>query len=145
MENVYSEKDDIKSYEKYKEKKYIKVFILINIITLIIYTFGVIFNNIVSQTKFPNVVVYPCLQLLNFAALIIEHFNLFDKFFFKEFIEKEIRKELKINNLQAAEINSQTLNKVANVKVNSINPTVNDHKEKILMLRRKLIPSNSQR
>ena len=131
MENVYSEKDDIKSYEKYKEKKYIKVFILINIITLIIYTFGVIFNNIVSQTKFPNVVVYPCLQLLNFAALIIEHFNLFDKFFFKEFIEKEIRKELKINNLQAAEINSQTLNKVANVKVNSSNPTVNDHKEKL--------------
>ena len=130
MENVYSEKDDIKSYEKYKEKKYIKVFILINIITLIIYTFGVIFNNIVSQTKFPNVVVYPCLQLLNFAALIIEHFNLFDKFFFKDFIDKEIRKELKINNLQAAEINSQTLNKVVtNAKISPNLQVGTDHKE----------------
>ena len=111
IKNVYSIKEDIKSYEKYKEKKYIKVFILINIVTLIIYTFGVIFNNIVSETRFPNVVVYPCLQLLNFSVIILEYFNVFDKFFFKEFIDKEIRKELNINVLQAAEINQSSLQK----------------------------------
>jgi hypothetical protein len=109
IRRVYSEKENLKAYEKYKEKKYIKVFILINIITLIIYTFGVIFNNLVSDTKFPNVVVYPCLQLLNFVTVILEYFNLFDKFFFKEFIEKEIRKELNITDLQAAEINQNSV------------------------------------
>ena len=116
LKNVYSDKDEIKSYEKYKEKKYVKVFILINLITLIIYTFGVIFNNINSNTKFPNVVVYPCLQLLNFIVLLIEYHNLFDKFFFKEFIDKEIRKELKINNLQVAEVNQNTINNITKNK-----------------------------
>ena len=97
MQNTYSKEAKMKSYEKYKEKKHIKMFIFINIVNLLIYLFGVIMNNLSLQIKFPNVIVYPSLQLLNFLVIIFEYFGVFDKFYFKDFIDRQIKDECKID------------------------------------------------
>ena len=95
MQDTYSGENKMKSYEKYKEKKHIKMFIFINIVALIIYLFGVILNNFKSETKFPNVIVYPTLQLMNFLVIIFEYFGAFDRYYFKNFINRQIEADCK--------------------------------------------------
>lgn len=101
IRRVYNEDLQTKTYEKYKEKKIIKFLILINIIILIVYTFGVIFNSVLDDNgtnKFPLIIIYPCLQLFNFVVVILEYFDFFDKLYFQAFINKRITKQFSSNN-----------------------------------------------
>jgi MFS family permease len=93
MPNIYSEEEKIKSYEKYKEKKYISMLITINIISFILFLFGVIFNNFTSDNKFPNVFIFPFLQSINFIVIIFEYLGVLDRFYFKNFIDRQIKTE----------------------------------------------------
>jgi MFS family permease len=109
LKNIYSSHEKLKDYEKYKEKKIIRLFVILNIMILVIYTFGVIFNNVLSEeNKFPNAIIYPCLQLLNFLFIIFEMTGLWEKLYFREFIEKELRRRL---NLEIKNYNKETFEK----------------------------------
>lgn len=105
IEQAYSV--DKKEYEKYKEKKVIYLLVLLNILTLMVYTFGVIYNNISSDSRFPNAIVYPCLQMLNFTLVILEVWSVFDKLYFKDFINKKIRKEVELKENQRMQIEAE--------------------------------------
>lgn len=99
IRNVYPDVDEEKkTYQKYKEKKIIKFLIYLNIIILIVYTFGVIFHSVweddTGTSKFPLIIIYPCLQLLNFIVIVFEKFGLFDKMYFKPYIDKMIVKQI---------------------------------------------------
>jgi hypothetical protein len=99
LKYIYSDHEKLKDYEKYKEKKIIRLFVILNILILVIYTFGVIFNNLISAegNKFPNAIIYPCLQMLNFLFIIFEKTGLWEKLFFREFIDRQIRKKLRLD------------------------------------------------
>jgi MFS family permease len=92
IRHLYSE--DNKSYEQYKEMKVIYLLIIINICILSIYTVGVVINNS-SDSRFPLVIVYPSLQALNFIVVILERFKVFDKIFFKDFVNAMIAETFK--------------------------------------------------
>jgi hypothetical protein len=99
IRRVYNEEDqNKKTYQMYKEKKIIKFFIYLNILILIVYSFGVIFHAIwesdSQQSKFPLIIIYPCLQLLNFIVIYLEHQGIFDKMYFKHYIDKMILKQI---------------------------------------------------
>jgi MFS family permease len=128
IRNVYSEEQ--KSYEKYKEKKIIKVLIYFNISILAIYTFGVIYNNN-FETKFPLIIVYPCLQMLNFIVVILEKYKVFDKFYFKDFINKQIRKSMLLSPTTVKKRNTVTthINIIKDHSQNNANETGNESKE----------------
>jgi hypothetical protein len=93
IRNLYS--NELAEFEKYKEKKVVILLVILNIFTLMVYTFGVVFNNLKSDNRFPNIIVYPCLQALNFSFIIMEQFGFFDKIYFKIFIEKKIKEKMK--------------------------------------------------
>jgi hypothetical protein len=92
IRNLYS--DQLAAFEKYKEKKVIILLVILNIFTLMVYTFGVVFNNLMSDSRFPNIIVYPCLQSLNFSFIIMEQCGFFEKIYFKIFIEKKIKQKM---------------------------------------------------
>jgi MFS family permease len=99
IRNVYPDADEEKkTYQKYKEKKIIKFLIYLNILILIVYTFGVIFHSVweddTGTSKFPLIIIYPCLQLLNFIVIVFEKFGFFDKMYFKPYIDKMIVKQI---------------------------------------------------
>lgn len=95
IKRVYSDEYRQKTYEKYKERKIIKFLVLLNIVILVFYTFGVIFNSLQDDSKIPLIFIYPCLQLLNFTVIILEHYKVFDKMYFKKFIDKMIIKQIR--------------------------------------------------
>lgn len=120
--NIQGEVEDKneREYNRYKEKKVIYLLILLNILTLAIYTFGVIFNNLKDEVRFPNVIVYPSLQLLNFLFVLFERYGLFDNIYFKEFIAKKLRKEI------GKEFNSlSVINPPIKVIINENNTNIN--------------------
>jgi hypothetical protein len=127
--NVYSADDKEKNYQKHKEKKIIKFLIFINIITLVIYTFGVIFNNIGEDNKFPLVIVYPCLQLFNFVVIILEKLEIFDKMYFKAFIDKMITKQ--IHDKREAE-NAQNVENIQNNEQNIVRNDIRTDSQEII-------------
>jgi len=94
IKDVYSNESKLMDYQKYKEKNVIFLLLILNFITLIIYIFGVMLNYSNSNSRFPNFIVYPCLQSLNFVFLILEKLKVFDHFYFREFISKEIKKKI---------------------------------------------------
>jgi MFS family permease len=96
IRNLYSE--DNKSYEQYKEMRVIYLLIIINICILSVYTIGVVINNS-SESRFPLVIVYPCLQALNFIIVILEKCKVFDKFYFKKFVNMMIAETLKMEEI----------------------------------------------
>jgi hypothetical protein len=116
IRNVYSE--DTKSYEKYKEKKVIKVLIYFNIIILGFYTFGVIYNNN-FDTKIPLIIIYPCLQMLNFIVVLLEKYKVFDKIYFKEFVNKKVKKAV-----------SPVIKKKGSIEMTNIDPITDGVKRK---------------
>jgi len=86
--NSYSENLTLKAYERYKEKKIIKIFIYLAFGIIGFYIIGVVINNLSEESKYPNVIVYPCLQALNFIIVILEIKKVFDKVYVKDFIEE---------------------------------------------------------
>lgn len=102
IRRLYNTDEDKQTYEKYKEKQIIKLLIYLNIFILIIYTFGVIFHSIWESdqvtSKFPLIIIYPSLQLLNFVVIILEKFKVFDNMYFKPYMEKLVVKQMKIAN-----------------------------------------------
>jgi hypothetical protein len=92
IRNLYS--DQLAEFEKYKEKKVIILLVILNIFTLMVYTFGVVFNNLKSDSRFPNIIVYPCLQSLNFTFIVLEQCGFFEKIYFKIFIEKKLKHKM---------------------------------------------------
>jgi len=94
IKDLYSNESKIMDYQKYKEKNVIFLMLILNFITLIIYIFGVMYNHSNNNSSFPNFIVYPCLQSLNFVFLILEKLNVFDYFYFREFINKEVNKKI---------------------------------------------------
>lgn len=89
IRRVYSEEESQKTYEKYKEKKIIKLLIIINLIILIVYTFSVIYNHM-QENRIPLVILYPCLQSLNFIVILLEKTSIFDKIYFSEYVNKKL-------------------------------------------------------
>jgi len=111
IKRVYNEEEEKRTYEKYKERKIIKILIFLSIIILIVYTFGIIINTAIKSdgkssdelneevdednfNKFPLVIVYPCLQMFNFVVVILEIYGIFDKLYFKGYIDKMIIRQL---------------------------------------------------
>jgi MFS family permease len=125
LTDLYSEHEKLKGYQFYKEKKIIWLLVLLNIFILVIYIFGVIFNNLNSDNRFPNAIIYPCLQLLNFLFIIFEYFGVWEKLYFREFIEKELRKQMEFLESQAEK------NRDNNIKVvnNKVENRIRDPKE----------------
>ncbi len=121
IKNLYSDHEKLKEYEKYKEKNIIKLLVLVNVLILVVYTFGVIFNNVFSdENKFPNAIVYPCLQMLNFLFIIFEKFGIWEKIYFKEFIDKQVRLRLKLE-----ETNGENSQPIPNQQENRGSPDKN--------------------
>lgn len=129
IEQAYSVEK--KEYEKYKEKKVIYLLVMLNICTLMVYTFGVIYNNIKSETRFPNAIVYPSLQLLNFSFVILEIWSVFDKLYFKNFINKKIRNQLENKEMELAQ------NQAPQVPIVEYNVHENQIAKKVLTLGKK--------
>lgn len=97
MSNLYSEHRKLKNYENYKEERILSMFIALNIITLFVYVIGVIYNNIKGKAVFPNIIIYPLLQSLNFVFVLLEKFEIWDKILFRRFVTKDIRDKEKIH------------------------------------------------
>ena len=97
MSNLYSKHKKLKSYENYKEEKIISMFIILNIITLFVYVIGVVYNNIKGKAVFPNIIIYPILQSLNFVFVLMEKFGIWDKILFPKFVNKDISDKEKIH------------------------------------------------
>lgn len=144
LKHIYSDHEKLKDYEKYKEKKIIRLFVILNILILVIYTFGVIFNNLISAegNKFPNAIIYPCLQMLNFLFIIFEKIGLWEKLFFREFIDRQIRKKLRLDSsfIMTNYLNGNGLQlgdgvgisrQVANVEINNRNNISQNNFERI--------------
>jgi MFS family permease len=129
IRNLYSE--DNKSYEQYKEMKVIYILIIIHIFIFSVYTIGVIINNS-SESRFPLVIVYPSLQLLNFVVVILEKCKVFDKFFFKGFV----------NQMIAETIKNDTQNKQAESNENGMSKSINDTEIKTEESQRKSASDN---
>jgi MFS family permease len=81
MDRVYSDDKIIRNYEKFKEKKIIRIFIFTNIFILIIYVFGVLYNYFSQEYIFPLILIYPSMQLLNFLIVLLEKFSFFDRIY----------------------------------------------------------------
>jgi MFS family permease len=94
IKDLYSNESKLMDYQKYKEKNVIFLLLILNFITLIVYIFGVMYNYSNNNSSFPNFIVYPCLQSLNFVFLILERLKVFDYFYFREFITKEVNKKI---------------------------------------------------
>lgn len=92
IEKVYSDEKIRRAYEKFKERKIVRVLIYFNFVTLFVYLFGVVYNYYVEAYVFPLILIYPCLQLLNFVVVLIEKLQIFDKFYYPEFKRKLIGK-----------------------------------------------------
>lgn len=121
IKNLYSDESKLMDYQKYKEKNVIFLLLILNFITLIIYIFGVMFNYSNSNSSFPNFIVYPCLQSLNFVFLILEKLKVFDYFYFREFINKEVNKKIILEDVNYQ--NEINLRKLAEDK------SINDNNE----------------
>ena len=98
---LYSSNEKIKLYEIYKEERIISMFIVLNIVTLLAYIFGVVYNNLKGKNKFPNVVIFPLLQSINFVFVIMEKFSFWDKLLFNRFIKDSIKEKEKNEELLA--------------------------------------------
>lgn len=122
LKKIYSDEESQKTYEKYKEKKIIRILIIINIITLIIYTFSVIYNHM-QEDRIPLVIIYPCLQSLNFIVIVLEKANIFDKLYFEAYVNKKLvknnSKPLR-ENTSILSISSESLRDENNHKKNSL-------------------------
>lgn len=97
--NPYPEHRKLIAYQNYKETKIIGVLTALNLFTLCFYLFGVIVNKINDNTSFPNVIIWPLLQSLNFVILGLEKFELWDKLLFKRFIKSEMKQREKESDL----------------------------------------------
>jgi len=91
IKRIYSEEEKQKTYETYKEKKIIRVLIIINLFILIVYIFSVIYNHM-QENIIPLVIIYPCLQCLNFIVVILEKAKVFDRIYFESYINKKLMK-----------------------------------------------------
>ena len=98
---LYSSNEKIKLYEIYKEERIISMFIVLNIVTLLVYIFGVVYNNLKGKNKFPNVVIFPLLQSINFVFVIMENLGFWDKLLFNRFIKDSIKEKEKNEELLA--------------------------------------------
>ena len=98
---LYSSNEKIKLYEIYKEERIISMFIVLNIVTLLVYIFGVVYNNLKGKNTFPNVVIFPLLQSINFVFVIMEKFGFWDKLLFNRFIKDSIKEKEKNEELLA--------------------------------------------
>jgi hypothetical protein len=105
LKSVYSSEREKEGYEKYKEKRIIRYLIFINLIILAIYTLGIFLNNLQENT-FPLVYIYPALLSLNFLVVILEKFGVFDKFMFKNYIDRQV---VKIKRETILQLNSNSV------------------------------------
>jgi len=94
IKNPYSDCEHQAGYEQHKEKYIVKAFLVINFISLMIYIVGIIVNNDSQTDKFPNYIIYPCIQLLNFLIILLEYFKVFDKILYPDYIESELRRKM---------------------------------------------------
>ena len=79
------------NYEKYKEKKICKIFIFLNIFTLFLFISSIIINNKTSNSKIPVTYFLPIVQAANILIVILEKFEIWDKFFLELFEQNENR------------------------------------------------------
>lgn len=82
---VYSDDKIIRNYEKFKEKKIIRIFIYTNILILVIYVFGVLYNYFKQEYIFHLVLIYPSMQMLNFIIVLIEYLGFFDRIYIERY------------------------------------------------------------
>lgn len=95
----YSSNDKMAEYENHKEKRIIRLITSLSLFTLCLYLFGVIINKINDNNSFPNVIIVPLLQLMNFAILIAEKYGVWDRLWFNKFIIEDIKAKERIDNL----------------------------------------------
>jgi len=79
------------NYEKYKEKKICNIFIILNIFTLFLFISSIIINNKTSNSKIPVTYFLPIVQAANILIVILEKFEIWDKFFMEQFEQNENR------------------------------------------------------
>ena len=89
--NIYDNDITDVNYEKYKEKKICNIFIILNIFTLFLFISSIIINNKTSNSKIPVTYFLPIVQAANILIVILEKFEIWDKFFMELFEQNENR------------------------------------------------------
>lgn len=83
-----------RNYLLYKEQKICEVFVGLNIFTLFLFVFGIIYNNRNSTSKFPVAFLLPLVQIANIIMIILEKCEVWDIILMKRFVKNEIKKKL---------------------------------------------------
>lgn len=78
----------MRAYEKFKERKVVRLLIYFNFLTLFVYIAGVVYNYYMQKYIFPLILIYPAMVLINFFTFFFEKFGIFDRLYKDEFRKK---------------------------------------------------------
>ena len=125
----YFEDSLLKKYQKYKEKRMVSYLRYYNMIIIIIFVVGVLYNYFKDKYVVPLIAIYPILQILSFTLILFEQCGFFDKLFYPKFKKK-------MDLIAEKQIEMQKISSINNVEINNKNNTeaINNNQDNNLVL-----------